>query len=420
MASQLLQGFRVLDLTDEKGALSGKMFADMGAEVIKVEPPAGCSTRSIPPFLEDRPGPDRSLYAIAYHAGKKSVTANLDSPDARALIEGLAGKSDFLVESHDLGYLDSIGLGYDQLAKRNPRLIYTSIMPFGDKGPARDWRWADLITWAAGGAMFMMGDQGKPPLEMSLPQAGLHAGAEATVAALIAHYPRQVDGQGQRIVVNMQACIVWTLMNEQAMPILHGNFIARSGRFTGSADNRRKMVFKCKDGHMSSLIGGGPVGAPSTKALIAWMAEKGAAPQWMIDKDWASWVPGMFMKMTQKDWDEVHEMEDAIEKFFMTMTKAEIYEQTLKRRLLLGPVATVADIAQDQQLRAREYFVDIDYRETLGCTLKLPGAFAKLSQTPIGPAGRAPRAGEHNREIYCGLAGITAERLAELAARGAI
>src|SRR5262245_55635978 len=171
MGSELLRGFRMLDLADEKGALCGKMFADMGAEVIKVEPPAGCSTRAIPPFLENQPGPDRSLYAIAYHAGKKSVTTNLEDEAGRALVADLAAKSDFLVESWRPGYLDSIGLGFDDLARHNRRLIHTSITPFGDSSPARDYHWADIITWAAGGMMYMMGQEGKPPLQMSLPQA---------------------------------------------------------------------------------------------------------------------------------------------------------------------------------------------------------------------------------------------------------
>jgi len=257
MASELLKGFRMLDLTDEKGAMCGKIFADLGAEVIKVEPPGGCSTRRIPPFLEDEIGPDRGLYFIAYQAGKKSVTANLESADGRALVVDLAKKCDFLVESSQLGYLDTIGLGYDALAKLNPRLVYTSITPFGDKGPGKDYKWADIITWAAGGMMYLMGEEGKPPIEMALPQAGLHAGAEAAVASLIAHYPRETDGLGQRVVVNMQACIVWTLMNEQAMPILHGDHLRRSGVYAGSLGIRRKMVFRCKDGYISSVIGAG-------------------------------------------------------------------------------------------------------------------------------------------------------------------
>src|SRR5271168_1604303 len=117
MASELLQGFRMLDLSDEKGALCGRIFADLGADVIKLEPPGGCSTRRIPPFLEDRPGDDRGLYFIAYQAGKRSVTANLESADGRAIAIDLAQHCDFFVESFQPGYLDSIGLGYDALAK---------------------------------------------------------------------------------------------------------------------------------------------------------------------------------------------------------------------------------------------------------------------------------------------------------------
>jgi benzylsuccinate CoA-transferase BbsE subunit len=416
MASELLKGFRMLDLSDEKGAMCGKIFADLGAEVIKVEPPGGCSTRRIPPFLEDQVGLDRSLYFIAYQAGKKSVTANLESADGRSLVSELAKKCDFLVESFQLGYLDSIGLGYDALAKLNPRLVYTSITPFGDKGPGKDYRWADIITWAAGGMMYLMGEEGKPPIEMALPQSGLHAGAEAAVASLIAHYPRQTDGLGQRVVVNMQACIVWTLMNEQAMPILHGDHLRRSGVYVGSLGVRRKMVFRCKDGYISSVIGPGP----TTKNLMDWVIEGGFGAEWMKTRDWSSWTPGLFMKPTEDDLAHITDMEDRIEKFFMTMTKDEIYAQTLKRRLLLAPVATEADIARDVQLKAREYFVKVDHADTVGRTLTMPGAFAKLSETPIVLSRRAPRLGEHNEEIYGKLLGRSAEQLTELRALGAI
>lgn len=416
MASELLKGFRMLDLTDEKGAMCGKIFADLGAEVIKVEPPSGCSTRRIPPFLEDEIGLDRGLYFMAYQAGKKSVTANLESADGRALVTELAKKCDFLVESFQLGYLDRIGLGYDALAKLNPRLVYTSVTPFGDTGPGKDYKWADIITWAAGGMMYLMGEEGKPPIEMALPQAGLHAGAEAAVASLIAHYPRETDGLGQRVVVNMQACIVWTLMNEQAMPILHGNHLSRSGVYAGSLGIRRKMVFRCKDGYISSVIAAGP----TTKNLINWLVEAGYGADWMKTIDWNTWTPGLFMKATPEDLGHVSDMEERIEKFFLTMTKSEIYAQTLKRRLLLAPVATEADIARDVQLKAREYFVEVDHTDTVGRKLTMPGAFAKLSETPIAINRRAPRLGEHNDEIYGELLERSAHQLSELRAIGAI
>jgi crotonobetainyl-CoA:carnitine CoA-transferase CaiB-like acyl-CoA transferase len=419
MPSELLKGFRLLDLTDEKGALCGKMFADLGAEVIKVEPPGGCSTRRIPPYLEDKADADHCLYSIAYHAGKKSVTANLATADGRALVADLAAHCDFLVESHPLGYLDSIGLDYDALAKRNPRLIYASITPFGDTGPGKDYQWADIITWAAGGMMYLMGEEGKPPLQMSLPQAGLHAGAEASVAMMLAHYPRQIDGLGQRIVVNMQACVVWTLMNEQAMPFLHGNHLSRTGIYVGSADARRKMVYQCKDGHISILIAGGTTFGNSTKALIAWMHENGFGSDWMHTKDWVSWVPGMFMKMTDQDYKEIEDLESTIQRFLLTMTKHEIYAQGLKRRIFLAPVANVADVAADEQLKARDFWIGVPH-DTLDRTLTFPGPFVKMSATPIGSTTRAPQVGEHSDEIYRGLLGLTPARLTKLRAAGAI
>jgi benzylsuccinate CoA-transferase BbsE subunit len=419
MPSELLKGFRLLDLTDEKGALCGKMFADLGAEVIKVEPPGGCSTRRIPPYLEDKADAEHCLYSIAYHAGKKSVTANLASVDGRRLVADLAAQSDFLVESYPLGYLDSIGLGYDELAKKNGRLIYASITPFGDSGPGKDYAWADIISWAAGGMMYLMGEEGKPPLQMSLPQAGLHAGGEAAVAMMLAHYPRQVDGRGQRIVVNMQACIVWTLMNEQAMPFLHGSHLSRTGVFVGSAEARRKMVYECKDGHISILISGGTTFGNSTKALIDWMFECGFGSDWMRTKDWISWVPGMFMQMTDEDRRQIDDLETTIQRFLMTMTKQEIYAHGLKRRIFLAPVATAADIAGDEQLKARDFWIQVPH-DTLGRSLTFPGPFAKLSATPIGSTSRAPRVGEHSDQIYRTLLGLSSDQLNKLRSAGAI
>jgi crotonobetainyl-CoA:carnitine CoA-transferase CaiB-like acyl-CoA transferase len=415
----MLNGLRLLDLTDEKGALAGKIFADLGAEVIKIEPRDGCSTRRIPPYLDDVRDAEHCLYSLAYHAGKKSITASLASAEGRELVANLASHADFLVESHPVGYLESIGLGYETLARRNGRLIYTSITPFGDSGPGKDYNWADIITWAAGGAMYLMGEEGKPPLQMSLPQAGLHAGAEAAVASLLAHYPRQSDGLGNRIVVNMQACIVWTLMNEQAMPFMHGNHLSRTGVFVGSADARRKMVYECKDGFISTLIAGGPTVGGSTRALIEWMGERGPVAEWMRAKDWIAWVPGVFMQLTDQDHKEIAELEDTIQRFFLTMTKREIYAEGLKRRIFLAPVANAADIAFDDQLKARDFWVTVPH-ETLGRPLTFPGPFAKMSATPIGASTRAPRIGEHNDEIYRGLLGLSPDRIASLRATGAI
>jgi crotonobetainyl-CoA:carnitine CoA-transferase CaiB-like acyl-CoA transferase len=419
MRSELLNGLRMLDLSDEKGALCGKMFADMGAEVIKIEPPQGCPSRKIPPFLDDQPDLEHSLHFLAFQAGKRSITLNLENADGRELLKQLVKRSDFVVEAFPLGHLDSLGLGYDTLAELNPRLIHASITAFGDRGPGKDYKAADIVSWASGGAMFMMGEEGKPPIQMSLPQAWLHAGAEAAVTSMIAHYARVADGLGQHIVVNAQACVVWTLMNEKAMPLLHGDYLRRSGVFTGAIGGRRKTVYQCKDGHVSFLIAGGAY-FNSTNAVIAWLKEEGAAPTWLAEAGGLKTLtPSGFMKASSADLKELDDAEEAIQRFFLTKTKKELWENILKRRLFGAPVANAADIANDPQLKARDYFVSVDHAG-LGRKFTLPGAFAKMSETPVGPQGAAPQLGEHNHEIYGGLLGLSKTEIVELRAAGAI
>jgi len=417
--SRLMAGYRMLDLSDEKGMLCGKIFADMGVEVIKIEQPGGDPARNLQPFHQDEPDPEKSLFWFAYNAGKKSVTLDLATADGRAVFQDLVKVSDFVLESFPVGYLDSLGLGYDALSRVNPRIILTSLTPFGDTGPGREQQADDLVLWATGGMMAIMGERDRPPVRMNLLQSYFHAGAEAAVGTMAAHYPRELTGEGQHVVVNMQACIVWTLMNEQAYPILHGNSVQRNGVFVGSVGMRQRTVFPCKDGHITLLLAGGPL-AFSLRAFVKWMDEKGMCPKWMAEKDWSMWGPATFMNAKG---DEVQKEIDAIEAavtaFLMTMTKAEIYAGALKRRILLAPVSTVADIMASEQLAARNFFVPISH-EALGTTISYPGPFAKLSETPLAVTGRASHIGEHNSEVYNELLGYSKEKLLALRAVGAI
>jgi len=414
-----MAGYRMLDLSDEKGMLCGKIFADMGVEVIKIEQPGGDPARNLQPFHQDEPDPEKSLFWFAYNAGKKSVTLDLATADGRAVFQDLVKVSDFVLESFPVGYLDSLGLSYDALSRLNPRIILTSLTPFGDTGPGREQQADDIVLWATGGMMAIMGERDRSPVRMNLLQSYFHAGAEAAVGTMAAHYPRELTDEGQHVVVNMQACIVWTLMNEQAYPILHGNSVQRNGVFVGSTGMRQRTVFPCKDGHITLLLAGGPL-AFSLRAFVKWMDEKGLCPKWMAEKDWSMWGPATFMNAKG---DEVQKEIDAIEAavtaFLMTMTKTEIYAEALKRRILLAPVATVADIMASEQLAARNFFVPISH-EDLGATISYPGPFAKLSETPLAVTGRAPHIGEHNREVYGVLLAYSKEKLLTLRAVGAI
>ena len=175
----MLSPYRVLDLTTERGLLCGQVLGDLGADVIKVEPPGGAPARRLGPFLNDEAHPDRSLYWWAYNRNKRGVTLDIDRPEGRALLRRMATSADFLIESFNPGDLAARGLGYDDLSALNPALVYVSISAFGQEGPKATYADADLIIMAAGGPLMLTGDDDRPPVRLSVPQAYLHASAAA-------------------------------------------------------------------------------------------------------------------------------------------------------------------------------------------------------------------------------------------------
>src|SRR5271157_2222630 len=186
----MLTPYRVLDLTTERGLLCGQMLGDLGADVIKVEPPGGSPARMIPPFLNDEPHRDRSLYWWAYNRNKRSITVDLEHPDGREIVLDLVRRADFLIESFDPGYMASLEMDYAALDALNPALIYVSITPFGQDGPKASYADSDLIVMAAGGPQVLTGDDDRPPVRLSVPQGYLHASGDAAVGAMLAHHER--------------------------------------------------------------------------------------------------------------------------------------------------------------------------------------------------------------------------------------
>lgn len=399
--------------------MCGRLFAELGADVIKVEPPAGCPSRRVGPFLDGIPGTDRSLYFIAYQAGKRSVTLNLDVADGRQLLGDLVRCSDFVVESLGSDYFDARGVGYAWMSALNPRVIYATITPFGDRGPSAGWRGLDINCWAAGGMMFLTGLPGRPPLQMAVPQAYLHAGAEAATASMLAHFSRLHDDRGQKVVVDTQACIVWTLMNEQAYPVLHGEFLRRTGPLVGSGDIARRTVYPCADGYVTFILTGGNPYANSSRLMVEWMIEEGAAPDWLKEIDFDEWTVPRFMGRDPALLELMRRSEQAVHEFFAGKTKMELYLGAIERRILLAPVSTPRDIADDRQLAARNYFRTVRH-ETVDRDLRLPGRFARFSAVPTGELAPAPRLGEHNLDVYRDLLGFPLERLRYLYSTGVI
>ncbi|MGH7267837.1 MAG: CoA transferase, partial [Candidatus Rokuibacteriota bacterium] len=378
-----LAGYRALDLTDHRGALAGRLLADLGVDVLKVEPPGGEADRAAAPWAGDTPGPTRSLAWLPGNFGKRSVAVDLGEDAGRAEARRLAAGADFVLDSSPPGHLVARGLGWEVLHRQNPATILTSITAFGQSGPRAGWKATDVTLMAAGGSAFICGDRDRPPLRIGVPQAWCHAAAEAVVATLVAHHWRERTGLGQWVDVAAQGVIARSLMSETGFPPLHGGlFPTRHGPNQPFAGLRRRAIFPVKDGHVAFLMVGGPIGAASMRALVAWLEEDGGAPPGLRDKAWETWdYAGLHRLGPAGMQAEMDEVETALVAFFARRTKADLYEGALRRRILLAPVSERRDLRESPQLGARGFFVTVD-QPGLG-PIVAPGPFARFSATPL-------------------------------------
>lgn len=412
----LLSPFRVLDLTDELGFLCGKILGDLGADVVKIERPGGDPARSIGPYYRGLPHPEKSLYWFAFNNNKRGITLNLETERGRQIFRQLAAKADFLVESFTPGYLDQLDLGHAALAQMNPRLVQTSITPFGQSGPYSRFRASDIEIMAMSGCMSLTGDPDRPPLRVSFPQSYHWTASYAAVGTLIAHLQRQRGGRGQQVDVSAQACLIWAFSHAHVFWDLNRHLEKRAGSFmTGRSITGAKMrvFWPCKDGYVNFIIYGGEAGRKTNQALVDWMDSRGMAPEFLKKKDWKSFN---IAEVTQV---EIDEMEAPIARFFEGITKKEFFEGVIKRDMLGYPAATVEEIFEDPQLQARGFWRTIDHPE-LGTSLIYPDGFARFSDAPCGIRRKAPLIGEHNEEIYCNELGMTTGELAKLKQEGVI
>ncbi len=410
-----MDAYRVLDLTDDKGFFCAKILADLGADVLKIEKPGGDPARRIGPFYNDDPDPQKSLHWFAYNLNKRGITLDLEKEEGRALFKKLVAKADFVIESFPVGYLEGLGLGYEALRTINPRVIMTSITPFGQTGPYKDYQGSDLIGMAMGGLAYITGNAGESPVRMSFPQSYLLASAEAAATTMIAHYHRQTTGQGQWIDCSIQASVAGKLSNAVPTWELSGTVMKREGSFMAGRGAKLKMrlLWPCKDGFVTFALMGGKLGAKSNQTVSRWICEAGMAPEFFKAIDW----PALdISKQTQGEQDK---LEAVVGAFFAKHTKAEIYRMANAEGVLLCPQSSCGDILENEQLRSREFWVQVDHPE-LGASLTYPGPFLKATRTPPSIRRRAPLIGEHNAEIYGGELGLSEGEIAGMKKVGVI
>ncbi len=412
----LLQPYRVLDLTGPLGFVCGKILADLGADVIKIEPPEGDPARRSPPLLQMPGGEGQSLAWLAFNVNKRGITLDLQSSAGEALLLRLLASADFLVESFPPGVLDNFGLGYEVLRKQNPRLILVSITPFGQAGPYCDFRASDLEIMALSGAMSLAGEQDGEPMRVTIPQAPMWVGAEAAMGALTALLYRNATSRGQHVDVSAQVAVMAALAHAPTFWDLLAVTPQRAGIYmTGrSVTGARMRVFwPCRDGWINFILYGGAAGRHANQQLVAWMAERGAAPDFLQRIDWTTFD---VTKITQA---EVDALEAPIGRFFAGLTKHEFYEGAVQREILGYPVFTSEDNYQDPQLQARGFWQKIT-DPVSGVTLPYPGVFAVINGERPGIRRPAPEVGQHNHEIFVEELGLTSTEMARFEAVGSV
>jgi benzylsuccinate CoA-transferase BbsE subunit len=404
MEEGVLSSYRVLDLTDEKGLICGKILGDLGADVIHIEKPEGNSARYLGPFYHDEPDPEKSLFWFSYSSNKRGITLDIGTDDGKEIFKELVKTADIIVESYPPGYMEEIGLGHATLKKLNPGVTLISITPFGQSGPYRDYKTSDIVAWAIGGYMFSVGDEDRPPVRLSYhSQSFLQAGIEAAMAATMAIYHREMNGgEGQYVDLSIQDAV--TRCTPERITHHWGfsqSLIRRGGRM-GLVSIRR--MWPCKDGYVYAIYWGGQFARRWNSPLVEWMEAEGVADDFISNFDWDTFE---MMGMTQ-------ETADGIEKptlrLFEKFTKNELLEGALKHNVQLYPLADNKDILDNIQLKSRDYWVELEHPE-LGEKIKYPGAFAKTTGITPRVYRRAPLIGEHNQEVYEKELGIPKDKL---------
>ena len=403
----MLDGIRVLDLSEEPGWLAGKILAELGADVVKVEPPGGDPGRT-GPYLGDVEAPERSLKWLALNTSKRGISLNLRRPRGAEILAGLAQRADVVLETAAPGDLAARDCGFEALRAENARLVWCAITPFGQTGPWARHRAHDLVVAALGGNVAMTGDPDRPPVRCTLPTCYLHAAPEAALGIAMALWAREESGRGQLVDVSMHECQLTTLLTGPGQHALQPRPRRRSGARLGAT----REIWQAKDGWVTYGLRGGQARIPNLVATVEYMAEHDMAPQWLRDYDWSGYNHNTLAPQ------EIERLEAAFGAFFATRTRRELYEQALSRRIMLAPCNDAREISEQPQLRFRGLFETVELPE-LGASIELPGFFAKSSCCRIGVRGPAPSVGQHNAEVYAEI-GLGPGDLGVLAGEGIV
>lgn len=396
MDNTILGGIRVLDLANENGVFCTRQLAELGAEVIKIEPLEGDSTRKIGPFAEGEPQVEKSLFHAFYNGGKKSITLNLEKTEGKKLFLELVKQADVLVETSKPGTMEAKGLGYDDLKKMNPKLIMCSITPFGQEGPYSKWNASsDLIPYGMTGPMFETGVPGKEPLQLGLNFTANLTGVLATSGIIALITASAESGEGGYLDMSLfKAAGSWRC----EYPGIYQYYNKITSRIGSQGMFVPMNYYPCKDGFVQLL------GSSKWDQMIAWMKELNIDVGHFDEPKYGG--PSYFNDALVAERSAVDAL---VTKLTLKYNKEDFMVEAQKRGIPAGASETPKSIMESPHYQARDMFVEVEH-EPLG-TYKTVGTPFKFSKADVNVGKRPPFLGENNEEIYKQL-GLTTQDLA--------
>jgi len=402
MSEQALSHLKVLELCNFVcGPYCTKLLADLGAEVIKIEPTSvGDEARRRGPFLNDIPHPERSGLFLYLNTNKSGITLDIKTSKGRGILKELIKKTDIFVEDNPPKVMKELGLTYQQLQKINPRLVMTSITPFGQTGPYRDYKAHEMNLHHAGGEGYLLPTQ-SPDLTREPVKAGglvgdCICGLSSAIATLAAAYNLNENGVGQYIDVSKQDVLMTMVLLEIAM-------YANMGIVRNRLERPLLMPIpmECQDGYImiSALTD------REWQDLVKFMGN----PSWASDEMFSHWL----FRHTNGDKINPH-----IREFVKHYKKEELFQQLQEKTLAAAPVNTSEDLVHSAQMESRGFFAEVEHPEA--SKLRQPTVPYKFSNTPSKVKRAAPLLGQHNEAIYCGWLGYSKEELVKLKESGII
>jgi crotonobetainyl-CoA:carnitine CoA-transferase CaiB-like acyl-CoA transferase len=388
--SRLLDGYTVLDLTDLKGQFAGRLLADFGMQVIKVEPPGGDRVRRLGPFKDDRPGLENSLRFAFLNGGKQSVTLELESAAGRELLLKLVDDSDVLLESFAPGYLAGLGLDEKTLRGRNPRLVMASLAGFGQTGPHAGYLAPDIVGLAMGGLMYISGEPGSPPVKAPETQSYYYSCVFMALGVLLALSRRDDTGEGDYLDVSIQECIATQehMIREAAFD---GVAITRNGSQHKHAAPAN--IFPCSDGHVYLFVLGP---RDWERFLSLW-------PDHPAELD----APELRSPSNRRA--HVDLINPLVEGFTRRYSKSELTALLQEHGVPCLPVNSPMDFLAEEQIRGRD-FITVLESEVLG-RHEAPAFPVVLDGSRLTPAGPAPRLAAGDAAVLEGELGLKPSEL---------